>query len=191
MERDGMSLLDWFRKGHGAKEDPRLRHWKQEWTSAIAAPEAARLQKLGADLEAFGLPEDDIEIEREMLEGLERLIALTHEIGANGLPVVDTGHRVVGTERCHFSAPASMPDEPTQPSGRLLLTSGRAIFVGGASARTLAWHMVGDALPSDRDLVLVRVDREHLLRFRSNTFADALCAAFLARRLMGSHRRVL
>jgi hypothetical protein len=186
-----MSLLDWFRKRHGAKENARIRHWKQEWTSATVAPETARLKQLGADLDGLGLPEDEIEIEREMLEGLERLIALTSEVGADGLPVIDTGHRVVGTELCHFSAPASMPDEPAQPSGRLLLTSGRAIFVGGASARTLAWHMVGEALQSDRDLVLVRVDREHLLRFRSNTFADALCAAFLAKQLLGSRRRVL
>ena len=100
--------------------------------------------------------------------------ALASAVRAAGLPAVETGHRVVGSDRCHFTAPASMPDEASQPSGRLLLTSGRAIFVGGANGATAPWHSVGEALHLDRDLVLIRSDRDKLYRFRCNTFSDAL-----------------
>ena len=149
----------------------------------------AQLAPLRTQLDALGLPEDDVEIEREMLDALQDLAELATSVRAGGLPAVETGHRVVGTDRCHFTAPASMPDEASQPSGRLLLTSGRAIFVGGAHGATVPWHSVGEALHVDRDLVLIRSDRDKLYRFRCNTFSDALRAAFLARELMAARRR--
>ena len=92
---------------------------------------------LTSDLENLGLAEEEIEIEREMIDGLDQLVKLQTALAAEGLPVIETGHRVVGTDVCHFSAPSSMPDDPAQPSGRLILTSARAIFTGGARAMTL------------------------------------------------------
>jgi hypothetical protein len=151
--------------------------------------DTAQLVPLRAQLDAMGLSDDDVEIEREMLDALQDLADLVTAVRAGGLPAVETGHRVVGSDRCHFSAPASMPDEASQPSGRLLLTSGRAIFVGGAHGATAPWHSVGEAVHLDRDLVLIRSDRDKLYRFRCNTFGDALRAAFLARELMGGRRR--
>jgi len=139
-------------------------------------------------LDVLGLPEDEVEIEREMLAGLEQLLAL-HDTIATGLPIVQTGHRVVGTDVCHFTAPVSMPDEPSQPGGRLILTSDRAIFAGGVKATTVPWHAIGEVLHQERDLVLVRHGRETFHRFRCNVFADALSAACLAQRLAASHRR--
>jgi hypothetical protein len=197
-----MSLADWFTWGgqlrglqiwrrfqrRGPGEDERVTRWKQAWTAAVAAPDPQQVLRLRADLDALDLSADDLEIEREMLDALQQLASLAATVGSDGLPVVQTGHRVVGSERCHFSAPASMPDEPGQPGGRLLLTSGRAIFVGGSSARTMAWHMVAEAIQAERDLLLVRVDRAHLYRFRLNSFADALSATFLAKRLLGRRR---
>jgi hypothetical protein len=76
-----------------------------------------------------------------------------------------------------------MPDDPAQPSGRLILTGGRAIFAGGARALTLPWHAVSDVVPQSRDVVLVRRGGDTLHRFRCNVFGDALCAALLARTL--------
>jgi hypothetical protein len=81
-----------------------------------------------------------------------------------------------------------VPDDPAQPSGTLLLTNIRAVFVGGARAVAIPWHAVGRAMPQNRDLVLIRSDREDLHRFRCNTFADAMRGACLARYL--SKRRV-
>jgi hypothetical protein len=147
------------------------------------APDAAAVAALTAGLEHLGLAEEDIEIEREMIDGLAQLVALRTAVEAGGLPVVETGHRVVGADTCHFTAPTSMPDDPAQPSGRLILTSGRAIFAGGPRTLTLPWHAVSDVVQQGRDLVLVRHGGETLHRFRCNVFADALCAALLARAL--------
>ena len=177
-----MGLLGWL-TGREPAEDPRLGPWRKMWTQAAAAWDTAAVPRLAADLDALGLPEEEIEVEREMADALARVAELEAETSAGALPVVETGHRVVGADACHFSAPASMPDEPAQPSGRVLLTSARAIFAGGApSASAIPWHSVVKAACADRDLLLVRTG-DRLYRFRFNTYGDALCAAFLALRL--------
>ncbi len=183
-----MALWGWFRRNRSGG-DGRLTEWRQAWRVAAGKPDPADVASLTARLDAIGLPDDDVEIEREMLEGLDQLIRLTAIIGSNGLPILETGHRIVGADTCHYSAPASMPDDPTQPAGRLILTSARAIFAGGARATTLPWHAVSTVVQQDRDIVLVRHDRETMYRFRCNLFADAMCAAFLARRLSTNKRK--
>jgi hypothetical protein len=184
-----MGLLDWFGTRRTAAQDPRLMEWRRVWTAAAANPGAAAATKLDADLAACGLPAEEIEVEQEMLDGLSLAVSLLYSIRAGGPPVIATGHRVVGSDTCHFSAPSSMPDEADQPSGRLFLTSGRVIFAGGGKARTIPWHAVGQALHSGRDLVIIRIDRDQPSRFRGNTYGDALCATHLARYLMGATRR--
>jgi hypothetical protein len=178
-----MSLLGWIRGRRDDDDTRRLQGWRSRWQRATAAPDAAAVAALIADLDGLGLAEEDIEIEREMIDGLEQLVTLRASIDAGALPIVETGHRVVGTDVCHFSAPASRPDDPAQPSGRLILTSGRAIFAGGARALTLPWHAVSDVVQQERDLVLVRHGGESMHRFRCNVFGDALSAALLARTL--------
>ena len=142
-----------------------------------------------AELDRLGLPEEEIEIEREMLDGMSQLANLRLSVDASGIPIVETGHRVVGHDTCHFSTPVSMPDDAAQPAGRLFLTNARVIFAGGVRATTVAWHAIGDVVHGDRDVVLVRRDRDTIYRFRCNTFADAMCGAFLARRLAASTSR--
>ena len=77
-----------------------------------------------------------------------------------------------------------------QPTGRLLLTSTRAVFAGGARTPALPWHATREVIQSGRDLLLVfknaQEDDGH--RFRCNSFADALCGAAIARHLMRSSR---
>jgi hypothetical protein len=131
---------------------------------------------------------DDIEIEEEMLDGLERLIALTGDLADGRLPHLETSHRIVGTDACHFSAPVSMPDDAAQPTGRLLLTGTRVVFAGGARPTTLAWHATGEVMQADRDVLLIRSDRETAYRFRCNNYGDALIAAAIARHLAGRAR---
>jgi hypothetical protein len=176
-------MLGWLRKRRANGGSEKLDEWRRRWHEAAAAPEAAAVALLSADLNDLALPEEEIEIEREMLEGLDQVWRLHAALAADGLPVVETGHRVVGTETCHFSAPSSMPDDATQPSGRLIFTGARAIFTGGARALTLPWHAVAEVAQQERDLILVRHDRETFHRFRCNVFADALCAGLLARTL--------
>lgn len=184
-----MGFREWLRGHRAGRVDPRLRQWHQRWERAVASAAAAEIAPLRSELEALGLPEEEIEMEREMLEGLQERDALSSAIREAGLPTMDTGHRVVGTEACHYSAPASMPEEPGQPAGRLLLTSGRAIFVGGAKGIAAAWHAIIDIVYVDRDVMLIRNGREQSYRFRCNTYADALRAAVIAEEILASRRR--
>jgi hypothetical protein len=181
-----MNLLRRLLNPRGA--DARLNEWRKAWAEAAASPDAGKVQELRARLDHLATPADDVEIEREMLEGLAHVVEFASTLGEQGLPALPTGHRVVGSDVCHFTAPVSMPDDPLQPSGRLLLTSARAIFVGGARGVTVPWHAVAQPVQTDRDLVLVRLDATALYRFRCNSFDDALRGAFIARRLAGPRR---
>jgi hypothetical protein len=139
-QRARMRLLDWLKGRARPLEDSRLRGWRDAWSRAAAGSEHQPSERLAAELDGFGLPEDDVEVEREMLDALRERDELATAVRVTGLPHLETGHRVVRGEPCHYSAPASMPEETGQPSGRLLLTSHRAIFVGarrrGGTARS-------------------------------------------------------
>jgi hypothetical protein len=182
-----MGWREWLRRN---PEDRQLTAWKTRWREAVAAPNAEHARQLRDELDRMQRPEEEIEIEREMADGLEALVALIDTVASNGLPSVVTGHRVVGGDACHFSAPVSLPEDPAQPSGRLILTNARAIFVGGGRTMNYAWHTVGESVQNDRDVILVRVDRQNAYRFRCNSFADALCGAYIARRLSARGRPV-
>jgi hypothetical protein len=184
-----MGLFGWFKRNGSSAGNRELADWRKTWNAAASGPaDASALAALRARLDTLALSADDKEIELEMLDALDELLQLRAEVERGELPVVETGHRVVGTESCHFSAPVSMPDDDAQPSGRLLLTSTKAIFVGGARTTTVPWHAIGEAVHNDRDLLLIRKDRQHLYRFRCNTFADALRSAFLAQRLAAARQ---
>lgn len=177
-----MRWFGWLKR-QNARDHGILQEWHKAWSAAVDAPSRAEAERLRQRLTEIGLEADDHEIEREMLEGLESLIDVTESVGAGPPPSIVTGHRAVGSDRCYFSAPASLPDDPAQPSGTLLLTSTRAIFVGGARAVTIPWHRVAVCKRQDRDLLLIRSDRQDLYRVRCNTYGDALHAAFLVRHL--------
>jgi len=162
--------------------------WHRQWRTACQAPSWEAVAELGDALDVLNLPEDEVEVEREMLAGLRHLAERQAAAASGALPLIETGHRVVGTDRCHFSAPASMPDDANQPSGRLILTHVRAIFAGGGKATTVPWHAVSDVLHQERDVILIRRDRETMHRFRCNLFGDALEAAWLARTLADGSR---
>jgi hypothetical protein len=182
-----MGWFGWFSRTN-RNDGKRLREWRTAWAAAADAPARAETEALRARLVELGLEDDEHEIEREMLEGLESLVGLTERMGAGSPPPIETGHRAVGPDACYFSAPASLPDDPAQPTGTLLLTSTRAIFVGGAKALTIPWHGVGLCTRQERDVLLVRTDRQDLHRLRCNTYGDALHAAFLVRRLATKRR---
>jgi hypothetical protein len=184
-----MGLFGWL-KGKGVRSNSRVAGWHRAWEKAVAAVEPD-VPTLRSRLDELALPEDEIEIEREMLAGLEQLIQLRRGLSNNGLPAIETGHRVVGADLCHFSAPASRPDDPAQPSGRLILTNARAIFAGGAKALAIPWHAIAQVAQTERDIALIRIDRETLYRFRCNSFTDAMCGAFIARSLAGRKRQNL
>ncbi len=121
---------------------------------------------------------DEADRQIEFLEGLEHLAG----VQANAvMPDVPTQHRVIGTDRCHFIAPASLVG-PNAVSGKLFLTSGRAIFVG-ASVVSWPWHRVRAAERMDRDVFLTILGNGEPFGVRCNTYAEALEAQHLASRL--------
>ena len=138
----------------GARDGARdgVRHGR---AAVAVARRAAAVAPLEAAPRATPPLADDLEIEEEMLDGLRQLLELERDLAPARLPIIDTTHRVVGADRCHFSAPVSMPDDPAQPTGRLLLTSTRAVFAGGARTPALPWHATREVVQSGRDLLFV------------------------------------
>jgi hypothetical protein len=179
-----MALFGWF-KGNVGKVGKQQAHWREAWTRAMDAEDASQLPALREALEALNSVCDDVEVEQEMLDSLQRIAELQGGAGAGKLPEIETHHRIVGADTCHFSAPASLPADPSQPSGRVLLTNTRSLFLGGSSGTSIAWHSVRDVIRIDRDVLLVRGDGSAGAHFRFNSFSDAATAAFLARRLKG------
>ena len=181
-----MKLFGWI-KGKDSSGGTERRRWRDAWMAAVVAEDGSRADTLRAELKGLPLgPVDDNEVELEMIEALERLASLAGETAAGVLPVVETQHRVLGGDRCHFTAPASLPDDPSQSSGRVLFTGARTFFVGGSQPQPVPWHAVRDVIHSERDVLLVRADGTAAAHFRFNSYGDAVAAAFLARRLKGS-----
>jgi hypothetical protein len=172
-----MKLLGWFRRG--AENDDRLSEWRAVWERAIAAPETASVHDLRQALDGVA-PGTDVEVELEMLEALEHLRQLADSAARGVLPTIETQHRVVGTEPCHFTAPASLPLDDAPSSGRVLATPTRAIFVGAGRTHATPWHSVHQIVRMERDVLLLRADRTPAAHFRFNTYGDAVAAAFLA-----------
>ena len=175
-----MGWLGWWKRGANGG-DPRIEQWRKDWEAACAVPSREQAEALRSRLDDLGPDDERYEIEREMLDGLEAVVELSAAVSAHGLSAIVTGHRAVGRDRCFFSAPASLPDDPAQPSGTFLLTEARAVFVGGSRSLAVPWHSVARCVRQERDLVLVRANQQDLHRLRCNSFADALRAAFVAR----------
>jgi len=182
-----MGLLGWLKRPRAGKNH-QIEAWRREWERAADTGDAAAVASLRAALLAQPPMAPDIEMEQEMLEGLERLVALNEDLQAARLPFVETTHRVVGADACHYSAPVSMPEDAAQPSGRLLLTATRAVFIGGAKLTAVPWHLAAKAFHGGRDVLIVRADGTAAYRFRCNSYADALCGAALARHLIEAAR---
>lgn len=178
-----MGVLRWWKGRQRQAEAAGTAAWRAQWTAAVEAEDARQVAPLRASLTTLASSVDDVEIEEEMLDGLSALGELAASLRAGHLPAVTTGHRVVGADACVFSAPASLADDPAQPAGRVMLTDRRAIFAGGGHATTIAWHRVGAVVRLERDLLLALNGGERAHRFRFNSYADALCAAALARHL--------
>ena len=179
-----MGIFSWLTGKNGSA----ARAWREEWNRAVASPDAAAIVSLEAALRRHPPIADDLELEEEMLEALRQLVDLSRDLREARLPFVDTSHRLVGGDVCHFSAAVSVPDDPAQPTGRLLLTSRRAAFAGGGRVPALAWHAIRHVGQDGRDVLLVHIGGEEGVRFRCNSFTDAVCAAAIARFLVQRSR---
>jgi len=181
-----MKLLRWFKKSDKSARHA-LDEWRSTWTAAIDGTDAKDAE-LRQQIESLTSAEPDIEVELEMLDALDQLRRVQAIVADGSLPAVETHHRVIGAEHCHFSAPASVPSDQGHAAGRVLLTGVRAVFVGGGRTSATAWHAVHEVVRLERDVLFVRGDRSAAAHFRFNTYADAAVCAFLARRLKRAPR---
>jgi hypothetical protein len=128
----------------------------------------------------------DVELELEMLEGRLAVLALEDRARAGALPWVETQHKAVAGETCHFIAPASVATDTGETGGTLFLTARRLRFVGGGGW-SVAWSALRDVRDADRDLIVTTVTGRET-RFRCNSYADARVACRLAQVLEGGAR---
>jgi len=164
-----------FRKNSGRLE-PQVTLWWRDANASLLRPTVAALEDLRPRIAPLDQV-DERERQEEMLDALERLCEIAQ---APALPIIDTQHRVIGTDACHFMAPVSAPDHG-DASGKLFLTSQRVIFAGGASI-AWPWHRVRRVARHDRDAVFEGGD-SLALRLRCNTYGDAAVATLVAERL--------
>ncbi len=131
-----------------------------------------RFRQGGADSSV----EEDPEILEEMNDGLARVQAAE---AAGALPVLETQHRAIGADVCHLAVPASMPDR-ADTYGKLFLTDRRIVFAGPSPA-SVGLGRVIKVDRQQRDVVIIAGG--DLLRFRCNSFGDAMLAVWMLERL--------
>ncbi len=162
--------------------DRRVRVFRADVLAARDAPDQAALEALRSRPASLGLTEDDVALELEIIEGLLEVIALRK----SGPPAIPTNHRALAGEPCRFVAPASRPDSPTDPGGKLFFTDRRIVYLGSPTL-TMSWAHVAAVTDHDRDLV-VRVRPDSLRTFRCNSYVDTLRGAYIASVLIAGVR---
>ena len=153
--------------------------WWDAARSAEQKPTREALEPLRSTLASPVTAPDERERQVEMLEGLEQLVGIATAEPA----VVQTQHRVVGTDVCHMVAPACLVGLTDHP-GKLFLTSKRLIHVG-ESVRSWPWHRIGGVERTERALEITILGAPDTVNLICNTYGDAMTAAHLARRLQG------
>lgn len=128
-------------------------------------------------MDAAAFP-DLAEGQEEFLDGLAALMPLQ---AGPALPIVDTQHRVIGGDACHFLTPASLADQ-VDAGGKLFVTSARVILATG-SVQSWPWHNVSAVQRLERDVILVLRGRPPV-HLRLNSYEAALVTAHLAERLV-------
>jgi hypothetical protein len=123
--------------GRAAPAQPDTSAWWREANALAGNPDRDRIAALRAQVEDAVKAPDIAELQEEMIDGLEGVLALVRE---PALPVIATQHRVIGQEVCHFIAPVSLIEE-VDASGKLFATADRLVFAAG-TVRQWPWHAI-------------------------------------------------
>jgi hypothetical protein len=158
-----------------SRPDSAVTSWWRAADAAAVRPTTASLDELRQAADASVSP-DEVEDRAEMIEGLQQLVALA---GTAELPRIETQHRVIGTDTCHFLAPVSLPGAAGAP-GKLFVTDRRLVVAGG-TATTLAWHRIRRVMRQGREILVSGGDTA--LRVQCNSYGDALVVQHLTERL--------
>ena len=164
--------------GRVAPAQPDTSAWWHEANALTGKPDAERIAALRAQIADASKAPDVAELQEEMIDGLERLLALFQQ---SVLPVIATQHRVIGSERCHFIVPVSLIEQ-VDVSGKLFATAERLVFAAG-TVRQWPWHAIQAVTRVERDVVIDLRGRPAAARLRTNTYGDALLLVALSERL--------
>jgi len=168
-----------------AARDRHLTTFRAEIDAAATSGDRVRLEALQDRPAQLGLTDEDAALECEHVTGLLAALDLRERLERGDQPeVIQTTHRAVAGESCHFIAPASFPDGLMDRGGKLFLTNQRALYLG-QSTRAAAWSQVTGVRDHERDIILT-VQPLDLLRFRCSSYVDTLRAVELARYLSRS-----
>jgi hypothetical protein len=162
--------------------EKQLKAFQSEIDAAAHTRDRARLEALLARPAELGLSEEDAALECERVAGLLAALDLSERL-ARGIPpeAIPTAHRAVAGETCYFISPASFPDGLMDQGGKLFLTNKRVLYLGSSTCGS-DWDRVREVRDHERDIFLT-VEPLDLIRFRFNSYVDALRAAALARHL--------
>lgn len=170
-------MFRWL-SGRAAPAQPDTTAWWREANALAGSPDRDRIATLKAQVVDSATAPDAAELQEEMIDGLERLVALAER---SELPIVETQHRVIGSEACHFIAPVSLVAE-VDTGGKLFATGERLIFAAG-TVRHWAWHTIAAITRVERDVVIDLRGRPGAARLRTNTYGDAMLLVALSQRL--------
>jgi len=166
----------------------RARELRTEMHQAIApalqSGDRAGLEALLRKPAELGVPEEEVELELEALQGALDALALRETVLRAGLPVVAHQHKALGYDLCHFVASAFLASDGSDRTGRLFMTDRRLLFLA-TPMLSLSWSSVMAVEVQERDLI---IDSNHggaRHRFRCNSFADARCGEVIARAIKG------
>lgn len=172
----------------GAKKDPaaearaaQVRAFKAAVARDLEGGRAA-LEGLLRMPQELGLPDDEVELDVESVQGALDLLALRETLAQQGLPLVEHQHKALGEDRCHFRAAAFLANDAGDRTGRLFLTHRRLVFLSTPMI-ALPWSAIITIDHRARDIVIVPTAQETLYQFRCNSFSDARCGAFIAQQL--------
>jgi hypothetical protein len=151
--------------------------WWQHADALAQAPTGDGIAELRSSAGAATDP-DEVERAEETLDGLDRVLVLA---AARSLPVMPTQHRVIGTDTCHFAAPASLAGETDAP-GKIFVTSSRIVFAG-PRVQSWPWHRLRAVQRRERALTIVVTGAADAAMVLCNSYGDAMVIAHLAARL--------
>jgi len=150
------------------------------WRDAQAAADSVTtdaVRALRQSMAASAQSPDEAERQEEMIDGLEHLLTLA----GGPLPVLDTQHRVIGTDVCHLAIPCGLVGD-TETPGKLFLTSARLVFSGGR-VQAWPWHRVRQIARAERALFVTTAGAGDEIQINCNSYGDALAAVHVAGRL--------
>jgi hypothetical protein len=146
---------------------------------ALESGDRGALEALLRKPAELGVPEEEVELELEALQGALDALALRETVLRAGLPIVAHQHKAIGYDLCHFVASVFLASDGSDRTGRLFMTDRRLLFLA-TPILSLSWSSVVAVEVQERHLIIDTNYGASRYSFRCNSFADARCGEVIA-----------